>query len=79
MPDVGPYAVPMTSSQAADLSKMIKSHAEFSGIKIAVEQVSEGQASVTLTIPCEVTVDFFREFSNALNQESASVRGERVR
>jgi len=74
----------MEPDQATKVSQMIKSHTEFSRIGMNInpdrgtydpflaKQIPEGEMLVTFCIPCAGInmVDFFREFSNTLNQES---------
>lgn len=75
------------------LSKMIALHPEFSSVRIAVNQkrstyrpfqaetIPQGNMLVTLQIPRRFNmVNFFGEFSKALNQESSIMsHGERKR
>lgn len=83
----------MKPEEVARVREMIAFHREFSAIGITVnpdretydpflaKQIPEGKVLVTFCIPCEGVnmVDFFREFSNTLNQEStAMAQKERV-
>lgn len=75
------------------LSKMIALHPEFSAIRITInhkrstyrsfqaEIIPQGNVLVTLRIPRRFDmVNFFGEFSRALNQESSTMsHGERKR
>lgn len=86
-PSTYPQQCSMKPDEADKVSQMIASHPEFSTIRITVNpdrntysplqarQIPEGKVLVTFEIPNEgiPMVDFYREFSRALNPESPTM------